>query len=150
MQIVNSILSRFKRPRRNDPVFGPMMYLGIRANYWEGKAHFPPIGSVVEVFVDGASDDRFEEQHEFFEQLIQEWPSINSAIVKVLEGQWNLRFPKLQNDPGAVFKISSLSIPKSSLDRAVWEISWTNELDANHLWTVQMKGLLPDRIVVEG
>jgi hypothetical protein len=148
--MVNSILSRFKRPHRNDPVFGTMKYMGVRANYWEGKAHFPPTGSVIEVFVDGAADDEFQEQHEFFERLIQEWPHINIAIAKALAAERNSRESKLRDDPGAMFKVSSLSIPKSSLDVAVWEISWIHQLNTTHLWTVRMKGLVPDKIVVDG
>ena len=124
--------------------------MGVRANHREGKAQFPPAGSVIEVFVDVTSDDEFEEQHEFFEGLIEEWPRIHNAIMKVLASQWNLREPNVQSDPGAMFTVSSLSIPKSPLDNAAWEMSWTHQLDANHLWTVQMKGLVPDHIVVDG
>jgi hypothetical protein len=78
MPAVNSILSRFKRRRRDDPDVGAMTYRGQRVNYWEGKTQFPPTGAVVEVLVDGSSDDRFEERHEFFERLVEEWPCASS------------------------------------------------------------------------
>jgi hypothetical protein len=42
---------------RDDPIFGPMYYMGDRLRYWECKVVFAPMSSVIEVFVDGSADD---------------------------------------------------------------------------------------------
>jgi len=57
MRIVDTLLARFRGVRRNDPVFGPMRYMGDRLRYWECKVTFAPTSSVVETFVDGSAED---------------------------------------------------------------------------------------------
>lgn len=151
MRVVDSILGRFKRIRREDPVFGSMLYMGDHLKYWEGKANFPSSGSLVEVFVDGSADDSFELQHKFFQQLLQDWPTICERTGELLVEEEQKRNPKeAGRSAWEIFEITSLSIPKSLLDSATWEASFTKLSDRDHIWTVQMYGPRPENVRVDG
>jgi hypothetical protein len=149
MRLVDAICSRLNRPRRDDPIFGSMLYMGDRLKYWEGKATFTPTGSIVEVFVDGFAEDSMEQQHNFFQRLLDVWPNLSKVITRFLLDHWNESEPgKPVESPWASFKISSLSIPKDSIEHANWEISFVTS-DPTRLWTVQMTGLLPQELTVD-
>ena len=149
MRLVDAILGFFKRLRKEDVVFGSMLYMGDRLKYWEGKAIFTPASSKIEVFVDGSAEDDMEQQHDFFRQLLQEWPMLREEIGKLLLS--HAREPGRGGpiaSPWEEFRVSSASIPKGSLDRSEWEISLARLSDPNHLWTVQMKGREPQGLEV--
>jgi len=44
------MISWFKRVRKDDPVFGSMLYMGDKLQYWKGNAQFAPAGTDIEVF----------------------------------------------------------------------------------------------------
>ena len=67
------MVSWFKRVRKDDLVFGSMLYMGDKLQYWEGNTHFAPTGTDFEVFVDGTSDDNLSDQHQFFERVCENW-----------------------------------------------------------------------------
>jgi len=141
----------FRRIRRNDPVFGSMLYLGDRLNYWEGKATFTPTGIEIEIFIDGSADDQMEQQHRFYRELLGQWLRISEDIGKVLMKTLHERRPNVPiNSVWDDFKVSSLNIPKSSLESAEWEISFSTPSDQNHLFRVLMKGLMPQQVVIDG
>jgi len=151
MRIVDTLLARFRGVRRNDPVFGPMRYMGDRLRYWECKVTSAPTSSVVETFVDGSAEDSMGVQHRFFEQFLKEWPTISEAIGRTLLEKWQERKSNTRAEsPWDIFKLSSLSIPSASIDDAKWEISFATSTDPNHLWTVQMAGRKPQRVSLEG
>ena len=136
-----------KLTRRDDPIFGSMVYMGDRLKYWEGQILFAPTGSTIEVFVDGPADDGMEEQHIFFQRVIQEWPALSSSIGRFLIEQSYEREPKIRIDS---FRICSLSIPAGSIENADWEVSFDTLPDRDHIWAVHMKGLVPLGFVVDG
>jgi hypothetical protein len=151
MRVIDAVLGHFKRTRRDDPLFGVMSYMGDRLKYWEGKAMFTPTASVVEVFVDGSADDDMERQREFFQRSLREWPSLSEAIGRMLLKGWHEREPKIPvESPWDQFRVSSLSIPKASIEDAEWQISFVTPSDPNHLWTLDMRGRQPLRLIVEG
>lgn len=149
MRLIDAVLGPFKRPRREDALFGSMLYMGDRLKYWEGKAIFTPTSSKIEVFVDGSAEDDMEQQHEFFRQLLREWPGLREEVGKFLLGR-----ARETGHGGPIaslweeFRVSSLSIPKGSLERSEWEISLARLSDPDHLWTVQMKGREPQGLEV--
>lgn len=150
MRIVDELLRSFRPTRRNDPVFGPMLYMGQRRGYWECKATFPPTSSVVEVFVDGSATNSMEMQHIFFKQLVQEWPVMSGSIGKMLLEKRQERGPDAGvESPWALFSISSLSIPSSSIEKAKWEISFAPLTNPDQRWTIQMEGRQPQQIIVD-
>ena len=151
MRFVDTILNHFKRKRRNDPVFGSMLYMGDHLKYWEGNATFPPTGSIIEVFDDGLSEDDLKQQHRFFQELTQNWPSVREKIEKILLINW--RRQESKTPVGFFweqFKLSSLTIPRAPLEAAEWEISFVNPSDPGHIWTVQMKGPQPKGVNIDG
>jgi hypothetical protein len=150
MRLVDSILSRLKRPRRNDPVFGPMLYMGDSLKYWEGRTSFGPAATSIEVFVDGSAADDLEQQKRFYERFVQEWPNIKETIGKVILERWRQQHPEIPEQPlWKHFRVSSLSVPKASFEEADWEISFETQSGAIQLWTVHMKGVLPQSLAVD-
>src|ERR1700758_3892167 len=132
MRVVDPILSRLKQTRRDDPIFGSMLYIGDRLRYWEGKAAFPPTDSTIEVFVNGSADDSMEQQHKFFRRILQEWPTLGETVGRFLLEQWHQRESGIRvESPGAWFRISSLCIPNGEIDDATWEISFAIPSDLN-------------------
>jgi hypothetical protein len=124
--------------------------MGDRAKYWEGKAIFSPIGSVIEVFVNGRSDDGMEQQHEFFQRIVRDWPALRENIGGKLLDKWRERNLKMQIDsPWNIFTLSSMTIPSASMHNAEWEISFANSTDPSSLWTVSMKGGQPQGVSVD-
>lgn len=151
MGFIDALLRPFRAMRRKDPWFGTMLYMGGRSGYCEGKATFTPTGSVIEVFVDGLADDDMEQQHEFFQQLVREWPTLRDEIGKILLERWREQEPEHPiSSPWEQFQVSSLSIPKAPFETAEWDVSFGASADPNHLWTVSMKGRQPHLLVADG
>lgn len=150
MRLVDALFRRFRRIRREDPVFGSMLYMGDRLKYWEGKAKFGPTNSVIEIFVDGSAQDSLGEQRKFFEHVVQEWVGLSEVIGRILLESSRKHEPILQDDsPWDHFKASSLSIPQGPFEDAEWEFSFATPGKTNRLWTVRMKGRQARQVVVD-
>ena len=78
------------RVRKDDPAFGSMLYMGDKLQYWEGKAHFVPAGTEIEVFIDGTPDDNMDDQHQFFELVCANWSQWSVPIIEKVR----LQFPR--------------------------------------------------------
>lgn len=147
---LKGILGLGKKVSREDPVFGSVFYMGDRLKYWEGKTLFAPTSSTVEVFVDGFANDDMEQQHGFFNRLVQEWPTLSGPIGDLLLKTWSERLPKARlGSPWENFNLSSITIPKGSLDDSEWEMSFSAGSDRAALLTVRMKGRQPQAVVVD-
>lgn len=151
VQLVN-IMSRYlTRTRRQDPLFGEMLYMGDRLKYWEAEAKFPPIAREVELFIDGSRDDDMEQQHEFFRIISEDWLTLSGRIQELFQKVWAIRRAGSGADRlWEQTSVSSISIPKASVDDGLWEISLTTPLDADHVFSVHMKGREPQEIVFDG
>jgi hypothetical protein len=148
MRLVRGWLDTLKHTRRDDPVFDSMIYMGKRLKYWEGKAFFEPTGAFIEVFVDGLPDDDMGQQHDFFQQVVKEWHSLRKEIGDMLLMEWQKYYPAIPiESPWDLFRLSSISIPKGSIESAEWEMCFTTE---NHLWAVRIKGRQPQQVSVDG
>src|SRR5215468_8333664 len=111
------MLSWFKRVRKEDPVFGPILYMGDKLQYWEGKAHFAPAGTDIEVFVDGASDDNMNDQHQFFERVCENWSQWSVPILEKVRQ----RHPDAKDN----MQVSSMNLPRSRFaDDSAWQVSF--------------------------
>jgi hypothetical protein len=133
------MVSWFKRVRRDDPVFGSMLYMGDKMQYWEGKAHFVPAGTEIEVFVDGTSDDSMDDQHQFFERVSENWSQWSVPILEKVR----LQFPPDTKD---VVQISSINLPNSRFtDNSEWQVSFSAEPSGN-FYTVHMRGAQPESV----
>ncbi len=149
VNFIDSIFNCWGKPRRDDPVFGRMRYMGDHAKYWEAKTKFHWAESDIEVFVEASAADNMEQQQEFFRKLTEEWPSLRDGIGQSLHQEWHRWNPATGADPPPnQFVISSMTIPKGTVENAEWEISFASRGEG-HLYTVQMKGLTPIRVVAE-
>lgn len=147
MRPVSNLLELFKRPCKNDPVFGSMRYTGSRTKYWECKIVFPPTSSVIEAFIDGSIEDNMEKQHMFFDQIVRLWPMLEESIGKALLKEWLDENPDMPiESPWNIFRLTSLSIPAEHLSDATWELSFAALKDIDSLWTVRMVGTRPQGV----
>jgi hypothetical protein len=151
MRITSAIIGRFRQTRRDDPMFGELLYMGDRRRYWEGKAQFPPTHTKIEVFVDGSVDDTLDQQHGFFQYLMKTWPDLSAVLGSVLLQKWREQMPETPvKSAWEIFSLSSVSIPKDSLEKAQWEISFVNAADPDNLWTLRMHGREIAELVIDG
>jgi hypothetical protein len=129
----------FKRVRKDDPVFGSMLYMGDKLQYWEGNAHFAPAARDIEVFVDGTSEDSMDEQRGFYEKVSQNWAQWSVPILEKIRGE---REP----DSKDAMHVSSMSIPRSRFaDDSEWEVSFSAEPSGGS-YTVKMRGPKPESV----
>jgi hypothetical protein len=146
---LSSLIGPLKSTRRDDPIFGRMLYMGDRLKYWEAKTIFDPISSEIEVFVTGSCGSSMEKQHKFFRQLAHDWPSVRDRIGVMLLSAF-AEDPRIRKDSlWKELKVSSVSVPDGLIDNADWEISLVRTSEPDHLYTVEMKGEAPQRVVID-
>lgn len=141
--VVSRIVERFKPVRRQDPVFGSMLYMGDKLGYWEGKTRFPPTDCEIEVFVDGSRQDSMERQHHFFESVCREWAQLRETIapkLREIHSQANL---KTLAAPWEEFAVTSISIPAADLESGVWTNGLNAKSDDAHSYFIEMRGRVP-------
>jgi hypothetical protein len=147
MKWLNNLVQSFAPPKRDDPKFGPMLYMGNKASYWEGKATFPPTGDKVEYFIDGAVDSDFVVQHANLDHICAHWQQLAHDLQPMLESS-ALR----ENVPAKQFVVASVSLPNKPITTAPeWEITFVRAGDATKevLFSAKMKGLAPIQIYVD-
>ncbi len=136
--VLKNFLRLFKPLRRQDAVFGSMLYMqGM--DYWETKTYFAPLQSTIEIFVDGSEDDDLAIQQQFFQEISANWNL-------VIEHARNAVRKALKNDPDLVVDddierlTPSFSVPKSKFADAEWTLTLSNEYET-FLAEISMKGV---------
>lgn len=143
MSVISQILDSFKPIRKNDQIFGSMLFMGEKLKYWEGKAIFSPCNSEIEVFVDGSKQCVFNNQYEFFRRVCAEWPELSRAIGPKLQEVYQRTN---ESSPVALWDelvVTSISVPDCSLDEANWTIGFSAKSDESRAYFVEMKGRVP-------
>ena len=126
--------------RRNDPVFGSMLFMGDRLKYWEGKARFDPeSGKEIEVFVGASETEDLASQHRFYEEVSSEWEALLGKIKSAVAERVGAA-PELS--------LASIHIPRGQLDTASWELTFSVPEGAEFV-TVRMKGKEPTEVAVD-
>ena len=149
MRIIDALLGRSNRTRRDDPVFGSMIYMGDRLGYWEGRANFAPLSSEIEVFVNGAKDDEMNSQHEFFEKVQKDWSHLSLVIEQAVANErQNFESHSAVSQIWQRAKLASLTIPKDRYEEADWQVTLEEE-EPPRLWTVRMKGRQPQAVTMD-
>ncbi len=134
---LKGLIRLFKPLRRQDPIFGSMLYMqGM--DYWETKTFFLPIQREIEIFVDGGEDDDFTIQRKFMQELSAKWETVirnaREAVTKSLqeEVQATAEIDVEQLQP-------SFSVPKANFTDADWQLTLANENESVFV-EVKMKG----------
>lgn len=129
--------NKFKRSRREDPVFGSMLSMG---GYWEGHALFTPTGRNIDVFVDGGPETDMEPQHAAFQQVQKLWPALQDQFAAALQDMWRERYPDAEaSSAWEHFSLISITVPQTPLEGSEWEIDFATPRD-EHLFSFTMKG----------
>lgn len=148
MRLIKRALDRLRPTRRIDPLFGAMLFMGNRLQYWEARTTFSPTSSIIEVFVEGSKNDPMEQQHRFFNELVQEWQDLHKKISKLIANDLlGQEQPQDRQSNQEEVKISSISVPRGSLDEAEWEASFKVASQPHSLFTVRMKGRNPQNVL---
>jgi len=148
--LFQSILKTLRPVRRNDSVFGSMLFIGGKPGYWEGTATFAPTETRIEVFVDGSEDSDLTLQHEFFASVCDRWPELRNEIGIKLHESWIESYPEdVSNDVWNHFRISYVTVREESLESAEWDLGFETDLD-DQLFAVEMKGCHALLVTVDG
>ena len=134
-------------PRRTDPRFGDLLYMGDKNRYWEGKSSFPPTGATVAYYIDGDADTDFSAQHANLDHIIARWQQLAHDLQPMLESS-----AVRENVPAKQFVVATVSLPDKPITAAPeWEIAFVGAGDAEQkvLFSAKMKGLAPIQIYVD-
>ena len=150
MRIVDGLKRFVTGVRKIDPVFGPMLFMGKRAGYWECRVELDARFPIVEAFVDGSRDDSMEGQRAFFEQFLRTWPDTSNRIAKFLVEKWeNGSTIERPSSAWDAVMPSSISIPNASIDHARWQMTFATLREPRKFFTVDMEGLQPQQLSVD-
>jgi hypothetical protein len=147
MKWLNNLVHRFAPPKRDDPKFGPMIYMGDKARYWEGIAVFPPTGDRVEYFIDGDLNSDLAVPHTNLDQVCAHWQQLAHDLQPMLESA-ALR----ENVPAKQFVVAAVSLPDKPITAAAeWTITFVRAGDTKEevLFSAQMKGLAPIQVFID-
>ncbi len=134
---LKGLIRLFKPLRRQDPVFGSMLYMqGM--DYWETRTYFLPIQREIEIFVDGGEDDDFTIQKQFMQDLSDNWNGvIANARDAVRKSLLDEPFSSAQIDVEQLQP--SFSVPKTSFNDSDWQLTLANENESIFV-EIKMKG----------
>src|SRR5258708_36796409 len=133
------VFAKFEPLRREDPIFGSMLYMGDKLRYWEAKARFPVQNGQVEVFVDGGKGDSLERQHLFFRTVCEEWPLLRESFRdKVVQTYAEATGKSLSRPFWEDFKLDSMTVPDAALDTADGTISLSAQSGEDHSYWIEM------------
>src|SRR5512135_362475 len=136
-------------------VFGRLTFMRMRdpaRSYWEGRAAVGPAGSSVQVFVDGWEKGPSEDSTAFWRALLAKyrdiWPQLESILSRAYR-EWN---PQARPDVGAGrFTLESVSVPAGDPNAAEWDLGFACADDAEHSFTVLMRGWVPNsQVQIDG
>jgi hypothetical protein len=147
MKWLNSLVQTFAPPKRTDAKFGPMIYMGDKCRYWEGKAVFPPTGDTVEYFITGDATTDLSTQHANLDHVCAHWQQLAHDLQPMLESA-ALR----ENVPAKQFIVGSVSLPDTPITSGPeWEITFVRAGDTREelLFSAKMKGLAPIQIYID-
>jgi hypothetical protein len=86
--MLNVITDIFKPNEKVDSLFGVLKFrrafLIIGTGYWDGEAHFEPLGKTVNVHITAGKSDALKTEREFYRQIEQHYPEIIGETLGVL------------------------------------------------------------------
>jgi hypothetical protein len=89
MGLLNELKLRFRPPRLQDPVFGPLLYMYVPRNpgrsYWEGEWLFPPTETKVAISLPGTLEGPSDSGRAFYLKLPAEFDQILRRARPVLD-----------------------------------------------------------------
>jgi hypothetical protein len=86
--MLNLLTDIFKPNEIVDPLFGIVKFrrafVIVGTGYWDGNAHFQPLGKKVNVHLTAGKSDSFETEHKFYQQIEQHYSEIIDETLSVL------------------------------------------------------------------
>lgn len=129
MGLLTELRLRFRPPRRQDPIFGELLYMHIardpKQSYWEGEWLFPSTGSRVAITLPGALEGPQETGRKFYLQLAAEFDEIMQVSTPVLDGvfrEWIGR--PLNADVWQDVTLGGFSVEDPGSAPVVWDIGF--------------------------
>lgn len=154
--MLSNILKKFRPLEFQDEFFGRLIYMKApkgRISYWEARRVFASTGREIELFIDAPSHEQppHQVQREFFSAVESRFKEILAATETVLRPQFEEWARQPLSEPFELeFTMTSFSIPYTTLDQATWEASFELKTDANHLFTVALRGLVATGVSIDG
>jgi len=129
----------------DDPVFGTIRCMKTpdpAKCYWEGSLNFTPVGSEVEVCVDGGPSGPDKEQRDLFQKIASRWTEIHEKVSPILIKEYS-SWRQPDQPEKAEFTLGLISVPLDELPHMEWDLTFEYGADHDHIFVVQMKGWAP-------
>ncbi|GAA4347405.1 hypothetical protein GCM10023185_02500 [Hymenobacter saemangeumensis] len=126
-----------------DKVFGTLRqktYGKNRQTSWRTESLcFEPTSRNVSCAIDAGPDGPTEKQQAFFQKIEQDYLTLRSALIPVLEDEFQNWKPDFKiQDFATEFWLVGLSIPELGASPVEWEWSFETVHDENHMLTISM------------
>lgn len=148
MGFLDSLKKALRPLRIDDPFFGKLRYQ--RAGFWEGKKRLDPLGTEIEVLIDGGEEGPAEANREFYRQFEARYGELEPRIERVLFEE----LKRWEDEPpdGGIrdeFSLESIDVPRVDASPLEWELIYPSKT-TGHFFCVRMNGWEPVEVRVDG
>lgn len=126
-----------------DPVFGRLRFLRA-TGVWEGRLFFTPINADIELFLTDSPHGPGEDQHKWFEQLLQRFDELLGDVIPVL----GRAAPASQTISDSDFRLVAVSLSSMTTEPPYWELTF-ERISTSGQYDVTMEGWVPTRVEPE-
>jgi hypothetical protein len=141
------VLDRFRTKRIEDPVFGDLCFVRMRApsrSYWEGRGLFPATRSSVAYSIEAGEEGPGEAQHEVYRRIAANYAELCSLIAPVLRREYEAcMIEPAPSDIEGIFRLDALSVPRTESAAMEWDMDFSCAEDNDYLFTVSFRGWRP-------
>jgi hypothetical protein len=129
MRLLSELKLRFRPPRLQDPVFGPLLYMYIprdpSRSYWEGEWLFPPTQTKVAISLPGTLEGLNDTGRAFYLKLPTEFDRIMQRARPLLDRvflEWIGR--PLSADLWQDVKLGGFAVENLAVVPPLWDVSF--------------------------
>lgn len=116
-----------------------------------GSCPFSPSGKEIDFILDADETGPTQLQVDFFKSIENSFAAISESIVPLIEDEFrNWKDDFAIEDFSKEFQPVFIQLPRCETLPVIWEIAFESEHDLNHQFTVTMKDLTAESILIDG
>lgn len=141
-----------KKPPFIDPFFGELRNNGSKqASLFDGKKWFAPAGKEVLLLIDADETGPVQAQYDFYTTLERDYPTLVAKIIPLIEDEFrNWKEDFAVKNFAIEFPLNHIHITKLDEQPLKWEISFTSIHDLNHHFSIDLEGMEPMGVLIDG
>lgn len=146
------LFSFFKKKSLPDPFFGNLEYHVAKGRTWfEGQKWFAPVSKEASFLVDADAEGPTEAQRNFYSTVERDYSTLVAKIRPILEEEFqNWKEDFMIQDFAEEFTLDHLQIPRPDVTPIKWVIVFTSIHDLNHYFTIELEGMEPKSVLIDG